>query len=70
MEAVTDFIFFGSITADSDCNHEIKRFAPWEENYDKPRKHIKKQRHHFADRGPIGKAMVFLVVMYKYSVGS
>ena len=26
MEAVTDFIFFGSkITADSDCSHEIKR---------------------------------------------
>ena len=27
MERVTDFIFFGSkITADGDCNHEIKRF--------------------------------------------
>ena len=26
MKAVTDFIFLGSkITADSDCNHEIKR---------------------------------------------
>ena len=26
VEAVTDFIFLGSrITADSDCNHEIKR---------------------------------------------
>ena len=26
METVTDFIFLGSkITADSDCNHEIKR---------------------------------------------
>ena len=26
METVTDFILFGSkITADSDCNHEIKR---------------------------------------------
>ena len=26
MEAVTDFIFLGStITADSDCSHEIKR---------------------------------------------
>ena len=26
MEAVTDFIFFGSkITMDSDCSHEIKR---------------------------------------------
>ena len=27
MEAVTDFIFLGfKITADGDCNHEIKRF--------------------------------------------
>ena len=25
---------------------------PWKENYDKPRQHIKKQRHHFADKGP------------------
>ena len=39
---------------DSDCNHEIKRclLAPWKESYDKPRQHIKKQRHHFADNGP------------------
>ena len=26
--------------------------APWKENYNKPRQHIKKQRHHFADKGP------------------
>ena len=25
-------------------------FAPWKENYDKPRDCIKKQRHHFADK--------------------
>ena len=24
--------------------------APWKESYDKPRQHIKKQRHHFADQ--------------------
>ena len=30
METVTDFIFLGSkITADGDCSHEIKTFAPW-----------------------------------------
>ena len=29
MEAVTDFMFLGSkITADGDCNHEIKRCLP------------------------------------------
>ena len=25
--------------------------APWKESYDKPRQHIKKQRHHFAGKG-------------------
>ena len=26
--------------------------APWKKSYDKPRECIKKQRHHFADKGP------------------
>ena len=26
--------------------------APWKKRYDKPRKHIKKQRHYFANKGP------------------
>ena len=53
VEAVTDFLFLGSkIIVDSDYNHEIKRLAPWEKNYDKSRQHIKKQRHHFANKGP------------------
>ena len=26
--------------------------AAWKESYDKPRQCIKKQRHHFADKGP------------------
>ena len=51
VETVSDFIFLGpKITADGDCSHEIKTFTPWKENYDKPREHIKKQRHHFADK--------------------
>ena len=46
METVTDFIFLGSkITEDGDCSHEIKTLAPWKKSYDKPRQHIKKQRH-------------------------
>ena len=24
--------------------------APWKKSYDKPRQHIKKQRHHFANK--------------------
>ena len=31
--------------------HEIKRHTPWKESYDKTRQHMKKQRHHFADKG-------------------
>ena len=26
--------------------------APWKKSYDKPRQYIKKQRHHFANKGP------------------
>ena len=55
METVTDFIFLGSkITADGDCSHEIKRrlLTPWKESYDQPRRHIKKQRHYSANKGP------------------
>ena len=53
MEIVTDFIFLGfKITAVSDCSHEIKTTAPWKKSYDKTRRCIKKQRHHFADKGP------------------
>ena len=52
METVTDFIFLGSkITADGDCSHEIKMLVPWKKSYDQPRQCIKKQRHHFADKG-------------------
>ena len=65
METVTDFIFLGSkITADGDCNHEIKTLAPWKKSYDKPGQHIKKQRYYFANKGPLVKAMVFPVVTY------
>ena len=38
--------------------------SPWKKSYDQPRQHIKKQRHYFADKGPLVKAMVFSVVMY------
>ena len=38
--------------------------APWKESYDQPRQHIKNQRHYFASRVCLVKAMVFPVVMY------
>ena len=36
----------------------------WKKSYDPPRQRIKKQRHYFANKGPLVKAMVFPVVMY------
>ena len=45
METLTDFIFGGSkVIADGDYSHKIKTLAPWENSYDQPRQHIKKQR--------------------------
>ena len=38
--------------------------ASWKKSYDKPRQHIKKQRHYFANKVYLVKAMVFTVVMY------
>ena len=36
----------------------------WKESYDQPRQHIKKQRHYFANKVLLVKAMVFPVVTY------
>ena len=54
VETVADFIFGGSmITADGECSHEIKRrLLLVRKAYDKPRQHIKKQRHYFVNKGP------------------
>ena len=50
VETVSDFLFLGSkITADGDCSHENKTLAPWKKSYDRPRQHIKKQKHYFAN---------------------
>ena len=61
VETVTKFIFGGSkITADGDCSHEIKRrLVLGRKSYDKPRQHIKKQRHYFADKGPSNQSYGF-----------
>ena len=48
----TVFSWASKITADGDCNHEIKTIAPWKKICDETWQHIKKQRHHFADKGP------------------
>ena len=40
--------------------------TPWKESYDQPRQHIQKQRHYFANKVHLVKAMVLPVVMYGY----
>ena len=53
METVTDFTFLGSkITVDGTAAMKLKILAPWKKSYEKPRQHLKKQRHYFANKGP------------------
>ena len=33
--------------------------APWKKSYDRPRQHIKKQRHYFANKGPSSQSYGF-----------
>ena len=42
---------------------KLKMLAPWKKRYDQARQHIKKQRHYFATKVCLVKAMVFPVVM-------
>ena len=63
-ETVRDLIFLDfKITADGDCSHAVTKqprtLAPWKKSYDKPRQHIKKQRHYFVDKGPSSKSYGF-----------
>ena len=70
METVTGFIFLGSKTTWAPnqtvtASMKLKDACSLEGSYGKPRQHIKKQRHHFANKGPYIKTMVFPVVMYR-----
>ena len=38
---------------------KLKMLAPWEESYDQPRQHIKKQRHYFANKGLLSQSYGF-----------
>ena len=60
METVTHFIFLGfKITEDSDCSHEIKRHLLLEKKAMRNIACIKKQRHHFGDKGPYSQGYGF-----------
>ena len=38
---------------------KLKDACPWKKSYDQPRQHIKKQRHHFANKGPYSQSYGF-----------
>ena len=61
VEAVTDCISLGfKITVDGDCSCDNKRrLLLGGKSCDKPRQSIKKQRHHFANKGPYSKSYSF-----------
>ena len=61
METVSDFIFGGSkITADGDCSHEIKRrLLLGRKAMTNLNSILKKQRHHFANKGPSSQSYGF-----------
>ena len=40
---------------------KLKTLAPWKKSYDQPRQHIKKQRHHFANKGPYSQSYGFSI---------
>ena len=42
----------------------LKTLAPWRKSYDKPRQHVKEQRHYFVDKGQYCQSYGFSVVMY------
>ena len=55
-----DFTFLSSkINAYGDSSHKFKTLAPWKKSYDKVRQCIKKQRHHFTDKGPYSQSYGF-----------
>ena len=61
VEAVTDFIFLGSkISVDSDCSHEIERhLLLGRKAMTNLGSILKKQRHHFANKGPCSQSYDF-----------
>ena len=60
VDTVTDFIFLGSkITSDGVAAMKSKMLGSWKKSYDQPRQHIKKQRHHFANKDPYSQSYGF-----------
>ena len=60
VETVSDFILGALKSLQMEiAAMKLKDVSPWEKNYDQPRRHIKKQRHYFANKGPSGQGYGF-----------
>ena len=62
VETMTDFIL--GVGLKNHCRWWLqqwnsKMLAPWKKSYDKPRQHIKKQRHYFANKSPSSQSYGF-----------
>ena len=68
VEIGTDFIFFScKITANGECSNEIRRrLLLGRKAIDKSTQCIKKQRYHFANKGPYSQSNGFSSDMYGY----
>ena len=58
----SDRLYFGGLQ--NNCRWWLqpwnyKTLAPWKNSFDKPRQHVKKQRHYFADIGPSSQSYGF-----------
>ena len=65
LETVTDFFGAPKSLQMVTAAMKLKDTYPWKESYGQPRQHIKKQRHYFADKVRLIKAVVFPVVTYE-----
>ena len=60
VETVSDFVFGGPKSLQMvTAAMKLKTLTPWKENYDKPKQHIQKQRHYFANKGPCSQGYGF-----------
>ena len=66
-ETVADFIFLGfKITADGDCNHEIKRHFLLERKAMTNLDSILKSRHYFANKGPSSQGYILSPCLFNF----
>ena len=45
---------------------KLKDLSPWKQRYNKPRQHIKKQRHYFANKRPSSQIYVFVLFCFVF----